>query len=109
MTVEASAIDGGVDVDTASGKVTMLKLRAGGDVDVDTVSGAVELRFESLPRSVDVGTTSGGVTLAFPKGTAIDLDYDTLSGSLTGSLHTAPGGLPVDVDTASGSLTIEEN
>ena len=108
LTVEGTAIGGDVDADSGSGKV-VVRASVSGEVDVDTTSGEVELRFSGLPASVDVSTTSGAVTLAFPKGTAIDLDFDTGSGKLRGTMNNAPGGLPVNVDTGSGSLTIEES
>ena len=109
--VEGEALSVGKDVnlDSGSGAIVMRALTVGGQVDVDTGSGEVELRFSGLPASVDVDTGSGDVRLAFPKGTTIDLDFDTASGKMSGAYSFAPKGLPVDVDTSSGDLTIEED
>ena len=52
-----------------------------------------------------VDTASGSVKLAFPRGTGLDLDYDSSSGKLKGEV--VYGDLPAEVDTSSGSLTIE--
>ena len=106
---EALAVGMDLDIDSTSGAVTLRALAVGGEVDAGTMSGRVELRFESLPASVNVDTGSGAVTLAFPKGTALDLDYDSASGRLSGAFSSVRGGLPVDVSTVSGNLTIEED
>ena len=74
-------------------------------VDIDTASGAVSLAFDAPPEKVDIDTASGAVTLVFPKGVGLDVDFDTASGKLRGEV--VYGNLPVDVDTVSGSLTIE--
>ena len=93
-----------LDVDGASGAVraeALLCRRA----DVDTASGPVGLGFDAAPEKVEISTASGAVTLAFPKGTGLDLDFDSASGKLRGEV--VYGDLPVEVDTASGNLTIE--
>ncbi|MBR0039981.1 MAG: DUF4097 family beta strand repeat protein [Oscillospiraceae bacterium] len=95
---------GKLDVETASGAVRAEDLFCS-SVDIDTASGAVSLGFDAAPGKVEIETASGAVTLAFPKGTGLDLDFDTASGKLRGEV--VYGGLPVDVDTTSGSLTIE--
>ena len=106
---EALAVGRGLDLDSGSGDIVLRALAVGGEVDAGTSSGRVELRFESLPASVNVDTGSGAVTLAFPKGTALDLDYDSASGRLSGASSSVRGGLPVDVSTVSGDITIEES
>ncbi len=72
----------------------------------DAGSGSIRLDFDAVPQTVNVETMSGSVELSFPQGTEIDLQYDSSSGSLHGDFIRARGGLPVDVSTASGSLTI---
>ena len=72
---------------------------------VDSASGSVRLSFDISPERVKVGTVSGSVTLSFPQGLGLDLDFDTASGKLRGEVFY--GSLPVEVDTASGNLTIE--
>ena len=74
--------------------------------EASSTSGSIRLGFAASPASVDVETTSGSVELTFPKGTNIDLVFDTTSGSLHGDSGRVRGGIPVDVETTSGSLTI---
>jgi hypothetical protein len=87
-----------------SGSVTADGLRCG-SVKAGNASGSVELSFDDAPESVKVGTASGSVKLSFPRNTGIDLDFDTASGKLRGKV--VDGSLPVEVDTASGNLTID--
>ena len=95
---------GTLRVSVASGSVYGEELRVG-EVKVDGGSGSVELGFAASPERVEVDTASGSVKLAFPRGTGLDLDYDSASGRLKGEV--VYGDLPVEVDTASGNLTIE--
>ncbi len=108
VSVEKTAIAGTVEADTTSGDIVLRDLSDGCKADVNTISGQVELRFIGAPKGVDVETSSGDVWLSFPKDTVVDLDFDTSSGKLSGSLHSAKGGLPVSVETISGDLVIEE-
>ncbi len=108
VSVEKTAIAGTVEADTTSGEVVLRDLSEGCRADVNTSSGKVELQFIGAPKTVEVETSSGDVRLSFPKGTVIDLDYDTASGRLSGSLNSAKGGLPVTVGTVSGDLTVDE-
>ena len=95
-------------IDSASGDVTLSGLAEGGTADVETASGRVTISFDGRPKSVDVDTFSGDVTLTLPEGTGVALDYDTVSGSLKGKpLYLESGNVPVQVDTASGDLTVE--
>ena len=93
-----------LSLSAASGSIEAEELLCG-RVKVDGGSGAVRLGFASAPEQVNVDTASGAVTLSFPRGTGLDLDFDTASGKLRGEV--VYGELPVDVDTASGNLTIE--
>ncbi|MBQ3482345.1 MAG: DUF4097 family beta strand repeat protein [Oscillospiraceae bacterium] len=74
--------------------------------DCSSTSGSVQLSFAAEPESVKVESTSGSVELTFPKGTGVDLVFDSSSGSLHGDKSRVRGGIPVDVETTSGSLTI---
>lgn len=106
---EELAVGEELNVDTGGGAVELRALAARGSVDVDTISGRVLVQMSAQPREVDVDTTSGAVALSLPKGTTVDLSFDTASGRLSGMLSSAPGGIPVDVDTVSGDLTIGES
>lgn len=116
--IEADTISGAVsfsrcacaklETDTTSGGVTLQDMTVSGETEIDTVSGDVTLSFEGRPGRIEVDTTSGAVMLTVPKGTELDLDFESVSGKLSGSMTTAKGGLPVQVDTVSGNLTIRE-
>lgn len=97
-----------IDVDTTSGRVSLQGLPDDCAVNVDTVSGDVSLQFAGTAKKVTVDTTSGTVRLSFPEGTGLDLDYDTVSGRLSGDVqHDSKGGVPVRVNTVSGDLRVE--
>lgn len=76
-----------------------------GSVETESSSGSVSLAFAAAPASVEIETSSGDVKLTLPKGTGINLLFDSASGRLGGEL--VRGDLPVDVDTSSGDLSIE--
>ena len=102
---EISALRGdSVELGVSSGSI-----RASGlicrSIRTDGTSGSVRLNFAAAPERVEVDSSSGSVTLSFPKGTGLDLDYDSGSGKLRGEVIS--GDLPVKVDTGSGNLTIE--
>ena len=76
-----------------------------GFVESESSSGKVSLAFNAAPAGIKIETSSGDVTLTFPRGTGINLLFDSSSGKLGGEL--VRGDLPVDVETSSGDLTIE--
>jgi len=76
-----------------------------GFVESESSSGKVSLAFDAAPAGIEIETSSGDVTLTLPRGTGINLLFDSSSGKLGGEL--VRGDLPVDVETSSGDLTIE--
>lgn len=76
-----------------------------GSVESESSSGAVSLAFAAVPAGIEIETSSGDVTLTLPRGTGINLLFDSSSGRLGGEL--LRGDLPIDVETSSGNLTIE--
>ena len=76
-----------------------------GFVESESSSGKVSLAFDAAPAGIEIETSSGDVTLTLPRGTGINLLFDSSSGKLGGEL--VRGDLPVDVETSSGNLTIE--
>ena len=76
-----------------------------GFVESESSSGQVSLAFDAAPAGIEIETSSGDVTLTLPRGTGINLLFDSSSGKLGGEL--VRGDLPVDVETSSGDLTIE--
>ena len=76
-----------------------------GFVESESSSGKVSLAFDAAPAGIEIETSSGDVTLTLPRGTGINLLFDSSSGKLGGEL--VRGDLPVDVETASGDLTIK--
>ena len=95
-------------VDTISGGANLNVQGDGCRADVSSISGAVSLCFDGRPGQVEVETTSGRVELVFAEGTGLELDYDTVSGDMSGrALYFGEGGVPVKVDTISGDLKLE--
>ena len=72
-----------------------------GFVESESSSGKVSLAFNAAPAGIKIETSSGDVTLTFPRGTGINLLFDSSSGKLGGEL--VRGDLPVDVETSSGT------
>lgn len=105
--VERTAVDGGFETNTVSGAV-QLEGCSFRELEVKTTSGAVTLRFAEKPGAIQVDTVSGNVSLRVPKGTKLDVQYDSVSGRLSGNYLSAGDGVSVQVDTVSGGLTIEE-
>ena len=95
----------GIEIDGTSGSVRLEELKCSGKADVVGSSGTVYISFAEAPSGVSVDSTSGDVTLVFPKGTGLDLDFDSASGKFSGELSS--GSLRVEVDTTSGDLRIE--
>ena len=96
-----------IELGSTSGGIRCEGVPAGCDVSLGSTSGSVRL---SLADSRDgqrirIETTSGDVYLDAPG--AIDLDYDTASGDLSGRLEQGGKGCPtVTVDTTSGDLIL---
>ena len=76
-----------------------------GSVESESSSGKVSLAFAAAPAGIGIETSSGDVKLTLPRGTGINLLFDSSSGKLGGEL--VRGDLPIDVETSSGNLTIE--
>ena len=92
----------GVAVETTSGNVTV-----NGTVnwaDLDSVSG--EIRLNGSTRNVDVETVSGEIDL-YLQDTPKDVQIDTVSGDTNLSLPKDIKGFRVEMDSASGDLTVD--
>lgn len=109
---------GELDVDTASGNAFMTGVTVYGTLDVDTASGDTEVsgsagntKIEAASGSVtavslstgslDINTASGSVSVAGEFGR---LSVDTSSGAINAQLLSYPD--EIDIDTASGSVTL---
>lgn len=93
-----------LELSASSGKIRGTELRCG-SVKSESSSGSVQLAFAAAPASIGIETSSGDVELVLPKGTGINLLFDSGSGKFGGEL--IRGDLPIDVETSSGDLTIE--
>lgn len=114
--LEGSTTSGGISVraeaksiklGSTSGPIRCEGVPAGCDVSLDSNSGTVRLQLEDTSDSqrIEIETTSGDVYLDAPG--AIDLDYDTASGDMSGRLEQGGSGCPtVKVDTTSGDLRL---
>lgn len=94
-----------LDVSTVSGRVQAEALQCG-SADLESTSGDITLQLRDLAGPCDIDTVSGRVKLSLPEGAAFDLDFDTVSGKLDSELTGTPGGVPIEVDTTSGNLTL---
>jgi DUF4097 and DUF4098 domain-containing protein YvlB len=100
--VEVQRLQGAVQVDSASGNVTLRQVGAAqvnsssgdvvlegiaGDIDVDSSSGNVEVHASPSPHARwKIDSSSGDVTLAVGPGSAFHLDAATASGSVKSEL-----------------------
>lgn len=115
-TLEAATTSGSIAVrceakeirlESTSGSIRCEAVPAGCGVSIDATSGSVRLSLldTSDDQHIEVETTSGDVYLDAPG--AIDLDYDTASGDMSGRLIQGGSGCPrVEVETTSGDLIL---
>ena len=115
-TLTATATSGDISVrceakeirlESTSGSIRCEKVSALCDVSIDTTSGTVRLNLldTSSDQRIRIETTSGDVYLDVPG--AIDLDYDTASGDMSGRLEQGGSGCPkVEIETTSGDLIL---
>lgn len=115
-TLEAETTSGAVQVrceaekmslSATSGTIYCEDVPARCDVECSTTSGEVFMRLSDTRdgQRIEIETTSGDVHLDAPG--AIELDYDTASGDLRGSLRQGGKGCPrVEVETTSGDLIL---
>ena len=97
-----------VSVDTASGDVALHLLSEDCKVEINSASGDVSLALATVVRTqrVTIDTMSGDVRLRIPG--PVDLDFDTLSGKITGEYSVnSDKGPKIEVNTASGDLIFE--
>ena len=99
---------GRISVDTASGDVALHLLSEDCKVEINSASGDVSLALATVVRTqrVTIDTMSGDVRLRLPG--PVDLDFDTLSGKITGEYSVSHNEGPIiTVNTASGDLIFE--
>lgn len=96
-----------ITLSSTSGSVRCEAVPAGCRVRIHTTSGEVKLQLNDTSdgQHISVDTTSGDVYLDVPG--AMDLDYDTASGDMSGRLESGGSGCPkVEIDTTSGDLIL---
>ncbi|MDE5548215.1 MAG: DUF4097 domain-containing protein [Clostridia bacterium] len=103
-----------LDVDTASGGVS-LGCKSVNDVNVDTASGKIDIHGAFSKAECD--SASGSVTLTFPQDVGFSVKFKSASGKVNNSTAATQQGksyvlgngqVLVEVDTASGSLTLKQ-
>ncbi len=105
VTVDAASAKS-VKAETVSGNITINKIKSP-TITVETVSGAVNLNVLSA-NSIDATSVSGGITLSL-NGMGARVDFETTSGSYhqkDNSYLIGDGSVNIDVETVSGSLSI---
>lgn len=113
--VEVSGDCGELSLDSTSGDITATAVNAR-RVDMDTASGEVTLALLSCPMELDVETTSGDVKLTLPTDSGFRLELDQASGDLEkcdfplsrdkGLYIAGDGRADFSVETSSGDLKI---
>lgn len=96
-----------IKLGSTSGPICCEQIPAGCDVSLGSTRGTVKLQLKDTSdgQRIKIETTSGDVFLDVPG--AIDLDYDTASGDMSGRLEQGGSGCPtVKVDTTSGDLIL---
>jgi DUF4097 and DUF4098 domain-containing protein YvlB len=123
-----SDIHGPIEVTTGSGSLKLSRIGSSvrahtgtGNIDINGANGSVRVEGEATGGWV-VHTGSGSVDLRLPQNASFDLDAHTASGSINlshpvtvqGSIgrkqvrgKVGGGGVPVEVETGSGSIRIE--
>lgn len=123
-----------LDVDAASGKCTISDCYAG-EVDVDTASGnvfysgslnsfdcdsasaAVTLELCNVPKEISMDSASGNMDITLPDDAGFQAEIDGLSRSFSSDFETSShdgvhrcgdGACEIEMDTASGKLTIHK-
>jgi len=95
-----------VSADTTSGDMNIANVGSeGGKVGISTISGRVKIFYDELCET-RVNTTSGDVQLDIPDDSKIDLDFDSVSGDVSGDYNKNSDGVSVNIDTVSGDLDI---
>ena len=100
---------GEYDLSTVSGGVRLPSLpAAGSSIDCDTVSGYMSLGCEACPADVDFDSVSGSLTLTLPAGSQYTLAFDSVSGRIITTNFTPGTAAPcaISAETVSGDLEI---
>lgn len=103
------------DAESSSGK--LLLSGAFGELELETTSGTIEVRASECPKAIEADSASGAVRLFLPADSNFTLDYDTASGDISlelsarmsgGKYIAGDGSARIEVETASGNLTVGE-
>ena len=100
---------GEYDLSTVSGGVRLPSLpAAGSSIDCDTVSGYMSLGCAACPADVDFDSVSGSLTLTLPAGSQYTLAFDSVSGRIITTNFTPGTAAPcaISAETVSGDLEI---
>lgn len=133
ITLDASQVTGAVELDSASGDMTLtvgtakrltaetssgeIELAAGeiSEVSFDSASGDIRAVFTAMPRDCEIDTASGGIRLTLPKDASFVAEVDTASGDFDcefavvrkGNRYTCgTGEARLELESASGNIRV---
>lgn len=104
-----------IRVNSVSGNVE-LNVDDAVEVKADTVSGNLLLRFSRLPKELKADTVSGDVTIVMPADADATVEFDTVSGSVGGSMPMEKDGrryvcgsgqCRISINTVSGDMQLD--
>lgn len=118
--IKGTTIEGTLSASTAGGSLSFDDVM--GSIDAKTSAGSARVNMRALDKYVKISVAAGSATLGLPMDKGLDLNLqgsrvnipnlENFSGridkqSVKGSLH--GGGIPIDVQVSSGSLTLNRN
>lgn len=126
LEIEVECTSGAIDVDCDASKIEVESVAGAVDIsanaqriDVESVSGNVSVACNTSLYELDVETVTGNVRLILPQDKGFFLEFDTATGLLYNAFSAQTtgqgryytyrgGGCAIDVDTSTGSLTLEK-
>lgn len=123
--VNISGVSGDVSAESVNGSIDLADLAA--DASIETVNGSINASFDTLggQQEVKAATVNGRITLELPADSDVDINADTLNGSISGrdfglevekgyvgsdlNGSIGSGSADLNIDTVNGSIKIRSN
>ncbi len=103
--IEIDGVDADVKANTKAGRVT-IKQGASGKVEARSDSGAMTIRLNGGSDPVTAAATSGDIKVTVPGDTAYHVTTKAKSGKTEVNVKQSTSGVPIDVTTDSGDITV---
>ncbi|MBR5405036.1 MAG: DUF4097 family beta strand repeat protein [Oscillospiraceae bacterium] len=115
VTVDLTGRNESISADTASGKMN-ISAEQPGKISADSASGDQSFRLNAVPQEMNLDSASGDVCIYLPEDAGFTADISTASGTVqsempltksgNGTYTCGSGGSKIEVDTASGDVSI---